>query len=528
MIFTKFKIVAVVLVFASLTLNAQQKQPNFLFIAIDDLNDHLGFMSEEAANNLQIIYSNPETRKKVCERLSPNIDKLAKSGTSFMRAYTASPVCNPSRAALLTGARPHRSSVYGNKTEFRTVKGMEDRITLPQHLKSEGYYTAGIGKIFHSPKNDKHDIPDEAYSWSKWVSNNVGAHGKHLPSEYGPERPWIAKLDVETEKTHDYLNADFIARVLENNSATIKDFKGLEQEIKLPKNKPFFLACGIFRPHIPYYVPKEYYDMFPIEEMDLSWSTINSMLADMEDIPESGKRFSGLDHGVINIIFEFMRENKIPGGELRGLQELCQAYLASVKYADDCVGRLITALDNSKYKENTVVVLWSDHGWHTTTKYVFDKLTLWEGATRVLFSIRTPMIKGTFNQRCYQPVSLMDIYPTVVDFAGLERPSDIEGESLVNLVKAPTDIKERAILITFGKGNHCLRSGDWKYIRYRNGDKELYNLKSDPWEFINLANLPYFATDLYKLDKQLTAELKRYPVIAKQQNTGMGNDYKNW
>lgn len=484
------------------------KQPNFLFIAIDDLNDHLGCMAEEAGNDLQLIYPDPGMRAKIRERITPHLDRLAASGVPFMRSYTACTVCNPSRTALMTGVRPHRSGILDNKKIFRQVPGMEDRVTLSQHLKNNGYYTAGIGKIYHMPiSRPGKDIPDAKYSWNTWINHGVGASGDFV-EEDEPRLKWLGRLKQGLKECADWQNADFIGEVLEKGRATLKG----KQSIALPQDKPFFLACGIFRPHIPWYVPSDYYDRFPIAEMGVTSATIDGMLADMEDVPDEGRRHSALHHGVLKGVFEQAHKVKLAGGELRAYQRLIQGYLASVNFADECVGRLLDALDNSPYRDNTIVVLWSDHGWHTATKYTFDKLTLWEGSARVVTMIRDPR-NGVVNQPCYRTVSLMDLYPTIASLAGLDRPADIDGRDLSPLILDPTQPWEDCVITSYGDGHHTVRTADWRFIRYREGDTELYHMAQDPWEYINLAENVYFSLRKYDLERELNEELGKNKML---------------
>ncbi len=518
---------AIFTLFIVLTMFSQQKTKNILFLAVDDLNDHLGYFAEEKANNLKLIYDSPVIREQVAARITPNFDRLAKQSVKFMRAYTPSPLCNPSRTAILTGLRPHRTGIYSNKTNFRDIPELKDRTTLPQHFKNNDFYTVGLGKIFHTATNAKKEYPDEKNSWDLWINRPVGADGEKVKIDV-PERPWIGALDVADSETADWQNSNFIGELLKNKKASITDIKGNKKTAVLPKNKPFFMACGIFRPHIPFYAPEAYYNRFPIEEMSINQNTINMMLADMEDVPDAGKKMSGLDHGVIKIIFDLMEAEKVKGGKVTGLQELAQAYLASVSYADACLGKILDGLEDSDYANDTMVVLWSDHGWHTATKYTFDKLTLWEPATRVVLLVKDPDNTSNAGESCYETVSTMDLYPTLIKKFNLPNVEGIDGNDISSVIQNPRNVWDKPAVSTFGRDNHCLRTKEWKYIRYKDGSKELYNMVADPWEYTNLADNILFSDLMFDLEKEMIKILNQNPVFKGLGHPLNKNSYKKW
>lgn len=522
---SKIKFLTLLTLITTNSIFGQIEKTNVLFIAADDLNTHLGYMADELYSDLHIIYKNPKVLESVKQRLSPNLDKLAGQSIRFKNAYTASPLCGPSRAALLLGIRPDRTGIYGNQTHFRDIEELKDRTTLPEHFKNNGFFTAGVGKIFHTPNSRKKDFPDSEKSWSKWVPREVGAAGK-FSKRTEEELKWIGALDVPNEDTADWQNASFIAELLTTRKASIEDIDHEKVEIELPTDRPFFLAYGVFRPHIPFYVPKKYYDAFPIEEMEIDESTIDFMLADMDDVPMAGKKMSGLHHGIIKIIFETIGQKGIKGGRLRGLQRLIQAYLASVKYADECIGKVLAGLEKSEFANNTMVVLWSDHGWHTTTKFTFDKLTLWEGATRSVFLMRKPGQKNGAD--CNSVVSLLDIYPTLNSQFGLPAIKDLDGDDISRLLTDPGMAWEHPAVSTWGEGNHMIRTQRFKYIRYRDASEELYNLQSDPFEILNLSRNPNFHPLMFNLERKLDSVLdKNKPLVLTKKNKPSG-DYKKW
>lgn len=433
--------------------------PNVLFIAIDDLNDWTGCLG-----------GHPDTK-------TPNIDRLAERGVLFTNAHCAAPACNPSRAALLTGIRPSTSGVYHNSQPWRESPVLKDAVTLPQHFMAHGYQAIGSGKIFHCKFFD----PD---SWHEyWPSKSQPKPSDPFPP--AEERPlngipnarhvdW-GPVDVPNEQMADWQVADWVIRQLEKQH-----------------DKPFFLGCGFFRPHLPWYVPQKYFDMHPLEEVDLP----NVKENDLDDVPPIGQRMAKAngDHARIT--------------EHNQWRKAVQGYLASISFVDDCVGRVIEALDKSTYAENTIVVLWSDHGWHLGEKLHWRKFALWEEATHNVLFFSAPGVTPP-NGRCDAPVNLLDIYPTLVDLCQLTSKEELEGVSLLPLLKDSNAPWDRPTLTTHGRNNHSVRSKRWRYIRYRDGTEELYDHKTDPLEWNNLADDPEYTKikeDLAKWLPKVNAE----------------------
>lgn len=408
------------------------KPYNVLFIAIDDLNDWTGFLG-----------GHPQSQ-------TPNMDKLASQGMVFELAYCAAPVCNPSRSALLSGFRPSSTGVYGNGNYMRDSEVLKNAVTLPQYFSKNGYFTTARGKIFHSANGKWADT----VSWDVHV-NTKGGYGETtkkpgfmsngIPKgEMDANFDW-GPTDARFEETTDYLNAKWAAEQFG------KDF-----------DKPFFIACGIFRPHLVWHVPQQFFDKFPEKEMKLP--SINEN--DYDDIPKSAPGPSR-DYYTV----------KKYGKE----REAIQAYLACINYADACVGVVLDALAKSKYADNTIVVLWGDHGWHLGEKLRYKKVTLWEEATRMPLIIKVPGLTKP-GARCKAPVSLMDLYPTLTSLCGLPENNLNEGNNITALLKnvnAPWDIPS---LTTLGYNSHSLRNSRWRYIKYRDGSEELYDHNNDPLE----------------------------------------------
>jgi arylsulfatase A-like enzyme len=428
-------------------------KPNVIFIAIDDLNDWIGCLG-----------GHPQAR-------TPNLDQLAKRGVLFTRAYCSAPSCNPSRASLMTGILPSTSGVYHNSQPWRPA--MSKAVTLPQHFTEHGYWSAGSGKIYHGR------FPDPA-SWQTYFPDQK----KNKPND-----PLPAKRPVNgIPKT-----AHFDWGPVANPPKEMGDYKVADWiigQLKREHDKPFFLACGIYRPHLPWYVPQKYFDLFNENEIKLP----PTIRGDLKDVPAAGLKMAKPqgDHAKVSKHNQWKRA--------------VHGYLASIAFADEQVGRVLSALEKSPHAANTIIVLWTDHGWHLGEKEHWRKFTLWEraGRTPVMFvvpkGISKALAQGTkAGTRVDQPVSLIDIYPTLVDLCGLNENKALEGQSLVRLLDDPKAKWDRPALTTFGRKNHALRTPQWRYIRYGDGTEELYDHTKDPNEWTNLAGKPQYAALKKKL-----------------------------
>ena len=413
-----------------------KRKPNVLFIAVDDLNDWIACLG-----------GHPDTK-------SPNIDRLARRGVLFRNAHCPAPLCNASRAALMTGIRPSTSGVYTNSQPWRPP--MKDAVTLAQHFRAHGYRAIGTGKIYHGR------FPDPP-SWDEyWPDQKKNRPGDPLP----PKRPlngipntahfdW-GPVDVKDEDMGDWKVADWACKQLSKKH-----------------DKPLFLAVGIFRPHLPWYVPKKYFDMFPPEKVTLPKVQKN----DLDDVPPIGKMMARPlgDHAKV------IKTNN--------WRKAVSGYLASIAFADACIGRVLDALDNGPNADSTIIVLWGDHGWHLGEKLHWRKFTLWEEATRCpLMFVAPGVTKG--GGLCDGPANLLDIYPTLIDLCGLGPNTALEGISLLPLLKDPAAKWDRPALTTHGRNNHSLRSRRWRYTRYSDGTEELYDHGSDEMEWTNVAGDP--------------------------------------
>lgn len=405
-----------------------KERPNVLFIAVDDLNDWIGCLG----GNQQ------------CQ--TPNIDALAARGVLFTRSYCAAPACNPSRAALLTGKRPSSSGVYVNPQPWR--ESMPEVLTLPEHFQSE-YKVYGGGKIYHGAFKDPQ-------SWH---------HYEKRPGDPKPTREVLkdphskaggivfGHLDVDDSEMGDYILADWASGFLTQNH-----------------QKPFFLACGFYRPHMPWQVPRKYYDIYPLDEIVLPEVPED----DLDDIPPAGRKVAkpGGDHATM-----LKTDN---------WRYAVQAYLASITFVDVQVGRVIKALDESQYASNTIIVLWGDHGWHLGEKKHWRKFALWEEATRAPLIMVAPGVTKP-KSRCDRTVDFMNIYPTLCSLCDLPRPSHVEGFDMTPLLQNPQTEWSHPAITTHGRKNHAVRTEKYRFIQYADGSHELYDHDFDPNEWNNLA-----------------------------------------
>jgi arylsulfatase A-like enzyme len=247
-------------------------------------------------------------------------------------------------------------------------------------------------------------------------------------------------------------------------------------ELTKPQDKPFFLGCGLFRPHLPWYVPRKYFDMFPVESVTLP----NVKEDDLNDVPPIGRKFANPNGDHRKVV------------ESNNWRKAVQGYLASIAFSDACVGRVIEALDRSPHRDNTVIVLWSDHGWHLGEKLHWRKFALWEEATRNVLMVIAPGVTSA-GGRCPRPVSLMDVYPTLIGLCALTPREGLEGQTLMPLLRDPNASREEPAVTTYLQNNHSVRSERWRYIRYSDATEELYDHDADELEWTNLANDPKYA-----------------------------------
>ncbi len=418
-------------------------RPNVLFIAIDDQNDWIGCLG-----------GHPLVK-------TPHIDRLARRGTLFTSAHCQAPLCNPSRSSLLTGLRPSSTGIYGLQPGIRDVEQTKNHVTLPQTFTSAGYHTFTCGKIYHDGSIKPKDRAPEFNMWG--------------PAPGMPKPP--QKFVITPMGNHPGVDWG----IFPENDEDQADWKIASAAIgalqSAPKDKPFFIACGFRLPHVPCYASKKWFDLYPDDERVLPRVKDD----DRDDTP----RFSWYLHWYLpEPRLKFLRENRqwIP---------LTRAYLACTSFMDSQVGRVLDALDATGRAEDTLVVLWSDHGWHLGEKLITGKNTLWERSTRVPLIFAGPGVAK--NAKCARTVELLDIFPTLLELGGFPARNDLEGHSLVSLLKNANAPWQWPAITTHNQGNHTIRTEKWRYIRYADGSEELYDEVADPNEWTNIAGNPKFA-----------------------------------
>jgi len=393
-----------------------KKQPNILFIAVDDLRPELGAYASDIA-------------------VTPNLDKLASQGLLFNRAYCQEAICSPSRASLMTGARPETINVVENFTYFREAN--PDIVTLPQHFKNNGYETVHTGKIYHKPA-----FADLGLSWSRTPaedkmtiekSNTPGGFANpesqemfkknraDMIAKYGPDAPRNG-----LGKGPAYENADVPDTFYEDGYNAELAIVTLKDMLEKNPDKPFFLGMGMKKPHLDWLAPKKYWDMYDASKIQLAKQTTG---------PENGAAMGLHPSFELRARYGIPKKGPIDDEMARILKH---AYLASVSYIDAQIGKMITALDEAGVRDNTIIIVWGDHGWHLGEMGIWGKATNYEIGTRVPLMIWTPdMPAGSRGKTTDALVELVDMYPTLTELAGLEKPSHLEGQSFVPLLSNP-------------------------------------------------------------------------------------------
>lgn len=431
-------------------------RPNILMIVVDDMNDWIGCLG-----------GHPDVR-------TPNIDRLARRGLLFTNAHCPAPVCNPSRVAVLSGRAPHRTGIYDNAAVWH--QELPGVVSLPSHFRSHGYQVLGGGKVYHHTPDFNRQSDWDAYFdqvFDSHAQQHLGG-GAATPFRWPEGFPLnglrqVAALEKPPANAREFDWGPFDLADDEMGDGRLVCWA--EGVLREPATEPFFLAAGIYRPHLPWYAPRGYFDRYPPESL----AQPPVLAGDVDDLPPGGQRMAANRREDLEIV---RREGRTA--------EILQAYLANITFADALVGRLLDALDAGPARDRTIVVLWSDHGWHFGEKDHLHKFTLWERSTRVPFIIAAPgaVAAGLATPR---PVGLIDLFPTLVDLCGLPLPVDLDGRSLTPLLANPETAWDAPVLTTHGRGNHALRTERWRYIRYEDGGEELYDHASDPHEWTNLA-----------------------------------------
>lgn len=441
-----------------------QSRPNVLFVAIDDLNDWIGGFD-----------GNPQVR-------TPNFDKFhADGGMAMFNAHSPATVCCPSRTALLTGVHAHKTGVYGNTNNLKHAPKAQDLVTLPEYFSDNGYYSLSMGKIFHKHPSpgDTDGAKTESGQWAfdEWHKNfpgigvgDVKRPVNGLPNLPGEKRSyhytafdWGPTIENDETKMSDYLTASWAADQLLN-----RDF-----------DKPFFMAIGISKPHLTWYIPQKYFDLYPLDEIVLP----QSLRSDLDDIVNDKGR------PIYEPSTAWLRAEKYGRHN-----EAVRAYMAAVSFVDDCIGVLLDGLARSRHADNTIVVIWGDHGWYLGEKLRYGKTQLWQEACRVPLLFKVPGVTPG-NKRCMGLVNLIDLYPTLVELCDLPANPENDGRSFASLLHDPDMDWKYPTLTTNGYLDHRIYDGRFSYISHgNNGAEELYDHKKDPMEWVNLANDPEYAS----------------------------------
>ena len=418
---------------------AAERKLNVLFIAVDDMNSDLA------------CYGHPFVK-------SPNIDRLATMGVKFDHAYCQFPLCCPSRSSLLTGLRPGTTRVFGNTYHFRT--GLPNVVTLPQLFKNNGYYSARVGKIYHygNPGDIGTSGLDDPPSWNHFV-NPAGRDKTVLETDiinYTPRRGLgSAMCFLADQKGKDEEHTD--------GKVALEAIKLIEQH----KDQPFFIAAGFYKPHTPYVAPRKYFDLYPMDQVRLP-----EVAADFRASVPKPALASTTPWPYFGITTDQARECK-------------QAYYAAISFVDAQIGKLLATMDRLKLWDNTVVVFWSDHGYHLGEHGLWMKQSLFEEAAHVPLIIIAPGAKGN-GRPCARTVEFVDLYPTLADLAGV---------SLKPLLENPQTAWDRPAFTQVQRGGfpgYSVRTARWRYTEWDDGRQgaQLYDHEADPHEFHNLATEP--------------------------------------
>jgi arylsulfatase A-like enzyme len=468
--------------------SAETARPNVLFISIDDMNDWAGFLD-----------THPQIQ-------TPHMDTLAEEGVSFTNAHVPAPICGPSRTAIMSGLWPTSSGIYTNAINYR--KQLPHLLSMPEYFRQNGFHVMGVGKLFHAglekvPQGAFDEYGEYGSSSAPFTKeemtltaqspfNRVVKNGKEfrLPLNGFPaDRIW------RSTNTFDWGAVDLPDEMFSDTRSANWAIEKLQQK----RDKPFFLAVGFHRPHQPLFNPKRFHDLYPLESVVLP----PALEDDLDDVPRSGREYalapstSGLHKSVEQY------------GEWR---HAVSSYLASISYVDELVGNIMSALKESAYADNTLVVLWSDHGWHLGEKEHWGKATGWFRSTRIPMIIVPPKNRSPEgfkpNTSSARMVNLLDLAPTIADMTNVPVRDEWEGKSLKSLISDPDREWQAWTHTTFGLGNHTISTQRWQYIHYFDGSAELYDLKRDPNEFVNLAGDRNYAGVMKHLSQYLPEEPK--------------------
>lgn len=430
------------------------KRTNVIFLAVDDMNDWIGCLN-----------TTPRA-------ITPNIDKLAARGVNFTNAHTCGVFCAPARAAIFSGQFASTTGCYQSADYFTDHPEIEG---LQMTFSKAGYTTLGAGKLYHHPAGNI-----DQRGWSHFFLRNPSQRTTGWPLDSWSEEtpfpdPFPASVFNKGKQVKGGLFLEWagLPNEKEEEMADTIRINWAVDQLQKEHDKPFFLACGIYAPHFPNYCPQKYFDLYDREDIELPPYKAD----DLDDLPERIKRAKTARSKI-------HKELEAKGA----VKDAIHGYLACMSYADAMMGRVLDALEKSPYADNTIVVLWSDHGYHHGEKYDWGKHTLWERTSNVPFIWAGPGVaKGAVTD---VTASLIDMYPTFVEMCGLPAPAqNLEGVSLKATLAKPAEAVDRDVFLPYmDPGEFAVINKDWRYISYGKDGEELYDLKADPNEWENLAN----------------------------------------
>lgn len=459
-------VVSIALGCSGTSAQATDNPPNVIFFSFDDLNDWVNPMGYVQAK-------------------TPNLDRLAKQGVTFTNAHTPGTYCAPARTAIFTGRYATTTGAYQAQIYFHDHPEL---VPLQQSFQNAGYATYGGGKLFHHPEGcvdrrgwDEFFLRYEAQKTTGWPIHSWKPElGDPMPERYPASRYNQLKYDNDAAKVPGAYFLEY-GPIPDSEEANMADTKRIEwacSVLEREHTQPFFLGVGIYTPHFPNYAPQKYFDLYDTSEIILPELKDD----DLDDLPDMIRK---MKQGRKKFHHDLLDEWGL-------LEEAVHGYLACVSYADAMLGRVLDALEASPYRDNTIVVIWSDHGYHQGQKGDWGKHTLWERTTNVPFIWSGPGISK--GQSVDATVSLIDMFPTFVETCGLAEDPGLEGVSLASVLKDPSSATDRDVLVPWLQPNaFAIINQDWRYIHYQDGSEELYDLNNDPNEWHNLAENPEFA-----------------------------------
>lgn len=442
----------------SASLEDETTKPNVILIAVDDLNDWIGCLG-----------GHPQA-------ITPNMDALAAKGMLFTNAHCQSPVCNPSRASLMASLYPSTSGIYFLNPDLKASPVAAKNTLMPERFQSEGYYVTGVGKLFHNGGNqNEHYIPNYGGQFG-----GFGPMPEQKISTYPGHPLW--DWGVYPEKDED----------MPDNKIADWAIEKLQEK----RDSALWMGVGFYRPHVPQFAPQKWFDLYPMESLQLP----KVVSDDLSDLSAYGIDITRLNH--VSPPHEWVIQNE-------EWKPLVQSYLACVSFVDAQVGKVVKAIEDSDDKDNTYIVLFSDHGFHLGEKERYAKRSLWEDGARVPMIIVGPGIAA--GQVCHQPVQLLDIYPTLLELTGLTADDRLEGHSLAALLQNPAGDWPHYARTSFGPGNYAIVSERYRFIQYNDGSEEFYDHQQDPHEWNNVIHDPAYAEEIGQHRQQIPQH--RYQIL---------------